>query len=126
MGATACVWKLESKALKVTIESSEPLEHVLRVIGALYDVTLTAAAIGTGSKDTPTKSVRSASRGGRPRRRVSAASSPAKPVGRAKAVSTAAVRSWAVENGYAVSGRGPIAASVAAAYRQARKADSSN
>jgi hypothetical protein len=106
--------------LKISIESSEPLDDVLRVVGALYDVTLTATPVGApadGSSATTARGPRSGrsraatapSRNGRRRSRT-----------RVTKVSNAELRAWARDNGHTVSDRGRIPASVAQAYRDAQ------
>jgi hypothetical protein len=82
-----------STGLKLTIDSAEALEDTVRVVGALYNVTLevspSAAPVTTGASGQ---------------------------------VSTAAVRSWARDNGYAVADRGRVPAEVVTAYRNAQPA----
>ncbi|WP_270889985.1 Lsr2 family DNA-binding protein [Pedococcus sp. 5OH_020] len=115
--------------MKVTIDSTEPLDDALRVIGALYNVRLTvvddtAAAQGPAAvadpqvtapeedkpsqRSTPTPS---------PRRRQNTAS---KREGRnVVSVSVSEMRSWALANGHPVRARGTLPASVTAAYADA-------
>ena len=93
--------------MQVVIDSErQDLDEVLRVISALYD-----APVGVVQADgaSPRSAVRRrpARRGtGRPRR--------ARP-----GSSTAEVRRWAQQNGYQVSTRGRIPASVTAAFESA-------
>ena len=86
--------------MKVTIDSSEPLTDVLRVVGAVYGVEL-AVSGDVAATATPAK----AKRGGRARRTA--------------AVTNGELRSWARQNGFAVSGRGRVPATVVSAYRAA-------
>jgi hypothetical protein len=112
--------------VKVTIDSGEPLQDTLRVVGALYDVQLvvseepdaragsTPAAPVTAKRSRPRKPARarsSATPG--PAGRRSAAAKSAAPV------STLELRSWARQNGFTVSERGRVATKVIAAYRAA-------
>lgn len=107
-------------AVKISIDSAEPLHDVLRVISALYDVTLavttsndagqTTPAIANRDSSTPTRGKTATKSRGRGRS--------TKKLGR---VSTAELRSWAQENGHPVSDRGPIPAAVSVAYQQAQR-----
>lgn len=102
--------------MQVTIDSSEPLERVLRVVGALYNVTLSVAEDGAGRAP---QVVASAARPGRRAAKVTKA--PAGRRGRgtrakAAAVDAAAVRQWARERGLAVSRRGPLPRGVVDEY----------
>ena len=106
--------------MKVTIDSSEPLTDVLRVVDSLYDVTLTTA--GTGSE-----TAASAPAGRRQSRRGGAAGQ-ATPSTRGRSrrapaagsrVDPKAVRQWAWENGHDVNTRGSLPASVRDAYAAA-------
>jgi hypothetical protein len=113
--------------LKVTIDSSEPLDDALRVIGALYDVTLTAASSTPEEQAAPVEAARTTSRRNRGGRRTAKATprsrrAPRKSAAKRGSVSTAQLRSWARDNGHEVSDRGPISASVATAYREAQQA----
>lgn len=134
--------------MRLTIDSTEALEDTLRVVGALYNVTLEVSPNGTKA-DGPGQetgngapasagSTRGTRGSGRPRSgnrapRKRAASKPARSKqarsGRARAgssadarVSTPAVRSWARENGYTVADRGRVPAEVITAYRKAAPA----
>lgn len=98
-------------SLKVTLYSSDPLEDALRVVGALYGVSLHAAAADGMSPVVP--AARTRSRG----RAAAAATAPRKRAARA-AVSTptADLRRWAKAAGYQVNDRGPLPADVVAAH----------
>jgi hypothetical protein len=84
--------------VKLTLKSSEPIENAMRVVGALYGVTLMVAPEKPESEQ-PLESP-----------------GPARSLGLA---SNAEVRSWARANGLTVNERGRIPASVQAAYRDA-------
>lgn len=112
-------------ALKLTIDSTEPLEDALRVVGALYNVTLDVASSGGNSngsaRNTGSNGASRPARaaGTRARRRPASRTrrSQARPSTRAnRKVSPAVVRSWARENGYAVADRGRVSAEVLNAY----------
>lgn len=105
--------------MRISIDSSESLEDVIRVVGALYGVTLSAAtpeAAGHITHDTSGSRSRA--------RRASGTTTPKKAPPKRRAgnsrqrVSNAAVRSWARQNGYTISDRGRIPATVVEAYHQ--------
>lgn len=114
--------------MKITIDSTEPLEDALRVLGALYAVTLIQIE--------PATSPASAAAGSRTRRSGasatgrSATQAPPRPAASpttsrrrsrtAAAPRTSDVRAWALANGHHVSDRGPIPASVGAEYAKAQ------
>lgn len=110
--------------MRITIDSSEPLEDAIRVIGAMYNVTLTTGS-GEATAEAPAQPAaestsrrngqRRASRTRSTNRRRRARTPLAK-------VSNAELRSWARENGHTVSDRGRIPASVSAAYLEAQSA----
>jgi Lsr2 len=123
--------------MQLTIDSKEPLDRVLQVVGSLYGVQLTveesatpaarpradqgrrgsgtaragAAERASGRGRSPEASPAPAPRGSR-RGRAGAAGAPA------ARLDTAALRTWARENGHAVRDRGRIPAAVVAAYEQ--------
>ena len=116
--------------MKVTIDSSEPLDDAIRVLGALYDVTLVVSpgvADSSGAQDKV--AARLVRAGARPARRGAAQDravrTPKGRGGRARKsvapVETAELRSWARDNGYAVSDRGRVATSVVQAYDAAHR-----
>jgi hypothetical protein len=125
--------------LRLTIDSSEALEDTLRVVGALYNVTLgvspnatasSGADQGTGTAAASARRTRGTrgSAGRRPGNRRTSNRAPRKRVrGAARAnadaegqVNTAAVRSWARENGYTVADRGRVPSELVTAYRNAQ------
>jgi Lsr2 len=118
--------------VRITLDSSEPLEDAMRVLGAMYDVQLVVSRdheepIENRSRtaDTTTRARKASPRS---KKRQSAAriattsagasTSRSMPSKRGRP-SNAEVRSWARENGLAVSERGRLAQSVMAAYRSA-------
>lgn len=116
------------KALKVTIDSSEPLADAIRVLGALYDVTLVTSTT-EAAEEAPVKNTSrtTAARRKQLRRAATEQASPAvskrtrapRSTDASADVGAADLRAWARENGYTVSDRGRVAASVVAAYQQA-------
>ena len=116
--SAVCFRTTKGMAVKVTIDSNEPLSDALRVLGAMYDVTVVVAEHGKSSPTSP-------ARGGGP-----SAASPKVRVRRARkklaaqpatSVDNVEVRSWALENGITVSNRGRLPARVVAAYRDAHQ-----
>lgn len=108
--------------MKISIDSAEPLEDVMRVIGAVYGVTLTVAISNAASHTDPDPTTTNGD--GRPAAMGKASTSSS---GRSRSkrrlarVSTAELRSWAQQNGHTVSDRGPIPAAVKTAYHQAQR-----
>ncbi|MHA3700729.1 Lsr2 family DNA-binding protein [Jatrophihabitans sp. YIM 134969] len=102
--------------MQITIDSNEPLADVMRVVGSIYNVTLTAdgrpsisGARRRGNKapsaTTKSKSWKNGST------RSSAANS--------GAYDPKVVRQWAMQNGHEVSARGSLPAAVLQAYEAA-------
>lgn len=114
--------------MKVTIDSTEPLTDTLRVVGALYNVTLGVAgdtrsvALSSDNAGKTSATAATKSRTGRARRpRNSSTGKRARPgTSTAASASTSTVRAWARENGYAIADRGRVSAEVVAAYRQSQ------
>jgi hypothetical protein len=114
------------ETLKVTIHSTEPLDDALRVIGALYNVTLNAVDETTPSQEPGVArgSQRSALSNGNSSRRSTSTTSrrgshnrkPKREGRSAPSVSTSEIRSWAQANRHAVSSHGTLPASIKAAY----------
>jgi hypothetical protein len=121
--------------VKISVDSSEPLEDALRVLGALYGVTLVVSPGEHGVAEPTRKPVaKPARKRSTSRKRLAAVEN--HPVGAAAeagegpsgsevaaasagAASSAQVRAWARENGLRVSDRGRVSASVVDAYRRA-------
>jgi len=136
-GIAAASRRRKATALKLTLDSSEPLEDAMRVVGALYGVTL---VLPTDDQDASTPARKQASKtttSKRTARRKPSAAKATRPVAPASDVdaaqtkqrtarvsagspSNADIRSWARENGLTVSDRGRVPASVATAYRNAQ------
>ena len=113
--------------MKVTIDSSEALADTLRVIGAVYNVTLaqvhetTGAAKPDGSVSAPSPSPKSDRKQTRQSRTQKPTRTPAtrtrqRPAPKATAAAAADIRAWANANGHPVNDRGPLSATVRAAY----------
>lgn len=110
--------------MKISIDSGDSLDDALRLVGALYGVTLQvggAAESPNGSADGSARSRSSRSDNGRApsrtgrSRRASAGRRPS----RRRGPTATDVRQWARDNGVAVNDRGRIPAAVQAAYREA-------
>jgi hypothetical protein len=114
--------------VKVTIDSSEPLADALRVIGALYNVSLVQVdeRPSVGRSGTAKASQRPKATGNGSRRTTDRKSPKPTTAGRgaratreARAASTSDIRRWALANGQSVSSRGTLPAAVKAAYAAA-------
>jgi hypothetical protein len=114
--------------MRLTVESTEPLDSVLRAVGALFDVQLVVAgepaasaapvpARKTGSAKTP-KTV--APKAKKVAKAPTAAASARQMRNKATA-GQADIRSWAQQAGLTVAGRGRLAATITDAYRQAHR-----
>jgi hypothetical protein len=116
--------------MQVTIDSRDPLDKALRLVGSLFGVSLTVesgveaapvADTSTGRRERK-RAEPQRGRGGRGGRGGAAAT----PRPRKTAVSTtpdlAAVRTWAREQGLQVSDRGRVSNAVLEAYRQRESA----
>jgi len=101
--------------VKVTIDSSESLSDALRVVGALYDVTLSVTDKATPSSARATRRA-PARRAPKPRTSTARKTTAVKP---RPAAGTTEIRSWALANGMTVSDRGRLPGRVVAAYRDA-------
>jgi hypothetical protein len=125
--------------VRVTIDSTEPLDEVLKVLGAMYGVTLAVSDADPGTvpppvADTDTPPPSSATEEGTAppsspaaeetptprRRRPSRRRAPREGRTARDRVDNAEIRSWARENGYTVSDRGRVPATIVAAYREAQ------
>ena len=110
--------------MQLTIDSNEPLDRVLDVVGSLYGVRL---VVSSDVPEAPTAA------GSRVRRQVTPKARPARSRGTAvsarshrgrPAASTtsppdsATLRRWGQANGYPVKDRGRVPAAVVAAYHQ--------
>jgi Lsr2 len=110
--------------VQITIDSSEPLDKVLKVVGALYGVTLGEATEGLMDPGPPDPKPRTAKKNIK-QSRVTATDSKTtsrstRSARRKSKTKTApdptSVRTWAKTNGHPVRDRGPVPASVTAAY----------
>ena len=111
--------------MKVTIDSNDPLPEALRVLGAMYNVTLVvdsttsklSDAVPTNAMGSSRRTAKKAARNGSPKGKNAA---PARGARRSAGNGTAPeLRSWARAQGYQVGTRGRMPAAVLAAYREA-------
>jgi Lsr2 len=102
--------------MRITFDSNDSIEQVVRTVSAVYGVTVSVdspAAAATPAlvarRSTAKPSARAAAKPVRPRvsSRSKAAASPAE------------IRRWAAANGHEVNGRGRVSQTVVAAYRAA-------
>ncbi|RZS82988.1 Lsr2 protein [Motilibacter rhizosphaerae] len=123
--------------MQLTIDPNDDINDVLRVVAALFDVTLEvvdsagAADAGAAEPAEEPAPAEEAPEQPAPRGRRRAASGTGSGTGRgrraareaaapARGIDSSAVRSWARENGYQVSDRGRISGEVIAAYQAAQ------
>jgi hypothetical protein len=120
--------------MQLKVDSTEPLENVLSVVGAMYGVELSvtspaapglvpapAAATGTASRNSARKRSTRATKKATTKR-ATAAPEGGRRRGRRRAVDSADVRAWARANGHAVKERGRVPAAVMSAYRESGSA----
>jgi hypothetical protein len=105
--------------MQLKVDSAEPLENVLLVVGAMYGVEL-AVAGNSGRLSVAKKAPATRKAAGKRVRRT--ARNAAAPTGggrrgRKRAVDSADVRAWARANGHPVKNRGRVPAAVVDAYR---------
>jgi hypothetical protein len=120
--------------MQLTLDSSEPLEDAMRVVGALYAVTLAVSANESDDRPVVDRDQVAPERTKKPVGRKQTANRAAGTGASARAgvihttrtgsprpasSKNAEVRSWARESGLTISDRGRIPASVIAAYRDA-------
>ncbi len=116
--------------MKVTIDSSEPLDDALRVLGAVYNVQLavtgpvlattdTALPRATKAAAATKKPVAGASRRTTRGRHTKNTAPPSSKAPSSKAPSSKELRAWAKANGHHVSGRGRVPSTLMDAYRSA-------
>jgi Lsr2 len=112
--------------MQLTIDSTEPLDHVLRVVESLYGVQLSATTKPPTGKPARPRGAGSATP--RPRRSGPAQNTP-KPstASRRSATRSAAktdpaiIRNWARANGHSIRDRGRVPATILAAYKSSTK-----
>lgn len=102
--------------MQLTIDSAEPLEHVLRVVGSLYGTELAMAPTGTVVQAPKANARAARSSKGTAKPRVSKNKR-----ARARTAPTSDVRVWARKQGYEIRNRGPIAVEILRAYTAAHK-----
>jgi hypothetical protein len=121
--------------MKLTLDSTESLEDAMRVVGALYGVTLVVATDEAAGRPSAKESANALGRRRRTARKRQSAERAASAGAAASAEeiqpaqeapsrasgsgSNSEIRSWARENGLTVSDRGRVPATVIAAYRSA-------
>ena len=106
--------------MRITIDTSDPLEHSLRVLGAVYDVQLTVAGHAEATASAPPDSDGSAVKlSGQAQRRGARANKTGSPRQRSRVggkPDTATMRQWAREHGLQVPDRGRIPKEITRAY----------
>jgi hypothetical protein len=119
--------------MQLTIDSTEPLDRVLKVVSSLYGVEL-AVVSSTGQTTQRTESATArraqAAPGPRGRRAGKTAERPVarKAAGnggrRSSAADLSEVRNWAREKGFQVSDRGRVSNAILKAYEEERRSTS--
>ena len=112
--------------MQLTIDSTEPLDHVLRVVESLYGVELSATIKPPAGK--PARSVGAGRATPRPQRSRGAKNT-AKPATASRRSATrnvaktdpASIRNWARSNGHPIRDRGRVPATILAAYKRSTK-----
>jgi hypothetical protein len=105
--------------VKVTIDSQEPLADALRIIGALYDVTLQVAGPQPDkAQEVPARARSATSKTAKKASVAKKATGPksARGANGASRTTNADLRSWARAHGLPVSARGRVPAAITAAY----------
>src|SRR5438874_2119158 len=105
--------RYERSPMRVTFDSTDSIEQVVRTVSAVYGVT-----VSIDSPATATLAVRRSAT--KPSARP--ATKPVRPRGSERstaAVAPAEIRRWAAANGLEVNGRGRVSQTVVAAYRAA-------
>jgi hypothetical protein len=113
--------------VKLRVDSSEPLEDAMRVLGALYGVTLVVAgeaengltSAKQGASRRTKRAAAEAGSGGRGSAKGPRAARERSAARSEGPVSNAEVRAWARLTGVTVRDRGRVPASVVNAYREA-------
>jgi hypothetical protein len=118
--------------MKLTLDSAEPLDDALRVVGALYGVRLAVTTDGASKTEAAEQPAPATATTGTAGRRVSSNRERRQPGKGGRAASrrrstrrpdpagnTAEIRAWARQSGLTVSDRGRISGTVLAAYRNA-------
>ena len=108
--------------MKLTVDSSEPLEDAMRVLGALYGVTLVVSSEVPDARRPAQNSTgkrRKRSTATKPRTGAPAADADAGEL--AGSPSNAEVRAWARQSGVSTRDRGRVPASVLKEYRNAHQ-----
>jgi len=115
--------------VQITIDSTEPLDKVLKVVGALYGVTLGEATEGLVDRGSPDAKPGAAKRDKKQRRVTSPSPKKTSRSTRSarRTIKTppdpASVRTWAKATGHPVRDRGRVPAAVTAAYLAADTPD---
>jgi len=109
--------------MKLTVDSDEPLERVLEVVGSLYGVRLSIDGVPAGPARPSSGRARTATRPTRGRRSAKKAVAKRSPArrGRGAAADPAAVRAWAREQGLPVRERGRVPAEIVQAYTESAR-----
>jgi Lsr2 len=109
--------------MQLTIDSTEPLEHVLRVVESLYGVHLSITTKPPVDKPARSTSAKSQTRSPAARTSAKTTATTQRSASRnAAKTDPAIIRNWARANGHAISDRGRVPATILAAYKSSTKA----
>jgi hypothetical protein len=113
---------VKRSAVKLTVDSNEPLEDAMRVLGALYGVTLVVSREVSDPRRPAQKGRVTRRKGSTARKPRTGASAVDADAGESAGTpSNAEVRAWARRTGLSVSDRGRVPASVLKEYRNAHQ-----
>ena len=112
---------VERSAVKLTVDSNEPLEDAMRVLGALYGVTLVVSSEVPDARRPAQGRVTRRKRSTATKPRTGAPAVDSDAAESAGSPSNAEVRAWARRTGLSVSDRGRVPASVLKEYRNAHQ-----
>jgi hypothetical protein len=109
----------EGSRMRITFDSNDSIEQVVRTVSAVYGVTVSVDSPVAAAAPAPVAKARSAAK---PASRRPAKAVQPRSTGRSRAatpVAPAEIRRWAAANGHQVNGRGRVSQAVVAAYRAA-------
>jgi hypothetical protein len=109
--------------VRLTIDSNDNLDQVLKAVGALFGVQVTADGEPTATPETnaPARRRGGAKKAAAPRGRGRARATGTRAASRTSRPDSGAVRAWARSNGFDVSDRGRIPSAVISAYQEANR-----
>jgi nucleoid-associated protein YgaU len=114
--------------MRLTVESTEPIDSVLRAVGALYGVQLVVAGADPASaapapsrKAVSSRTPKTVAPKAKKVAKVPVVAAAARPRATQATAGQADIRRWAQEAGLTVAGRGRLSATIRDAYTQAHR-----